>query len=44
MGQWGLDAHGKCAKCGTALPGVFEAKPGNWGARRLPVRMVAYAD
>jgi pyruvate formate lyase activating enzyme len=44
MGQWGLDAHGKCAKCGTALPGVFEAKPGNWGARRLPVRMAAYAD
>ncbi len=44
MGQWGLDAHGKCAKCGTALPGVFEAKPGTWGARRLPVRMAAYAD
>jgi len=44
LGQWGLDAHGKCAKCGTALPGVFEAKPGDWGARRLPVRMTAYAD
>ena len=44
MGRWGLDAHGKCAKCGTALPGVFEAKPGTWGARRLPVRMAAYAD
>ena len=44
LGRWGLDAHGKCAKCGTALPGVFEAKPGTWGARRLPVRMAAYAD
>jgi pyruvate formate lyase activating enzyme len=44
MGQWGLDAHGKCAKCGTVLPGVFEAKPGTWGGRRLPVRMAAYAD
>ena len=44
MGRWGLDAHGKCVKCGTALPGVFEAKPGTWGARRLPVRMAAYAD
>ncbi len=44
LGQWGLDAQGKCASCGTALPGVFEAQPGDWGARRLPVRMAAYAD
>jgi len=44
LGQWGLDAHGKCAKCGTVLPGVFEARPGSWGARRLPVRMAAYPD
>jgi len=44
LGRWGLDAHGKCTKCGTALPGVFEAKPGTWGGRRLPVRMAAYAD
>ena len=44
LGQWGLDAKGQCAKCGTALPGVFEASPGNWGARRLPVRMASYAD
>ena len=44
MGRWGLDAHGKCVKCGTALPGVFEAKPGNWGARRLPVRLAEYSE
>ncbi len=44
LGQWGLDAHGKCAACGTALAGVFETKPGTWGARRLPVSMAAYAD
>ena len=34
LGQWGLDAHGNCASCGTALPGVFEAGPGSWGGRR----------
>jgi len=44
LGQWGLDAQGNCANCGTALPGVFEAKPGAWGGRRLPVRMAAYPD
>lgn len=36
---WGLDGRGACARCGTALPGVFEGAPGTWGARRLPVRM-----
>jgi pyruvate formate lyase activating enzyme len=44
LGQWGLDASGHCARCGTVLPGVFEARPGSWGARRLPVRLAAYAD
>jgi len=33
------DAAGKCRKCGTSLPGVFEAQPGAWGARRQPVRL-----
>ena len=37
LGRWGLDEAGRCATCGTAIPGVFEARPGRWGARRLPV-------
>ena len=28
-----------CAACGTPLAGVFEARPGHWGARRQPVQM-----
>ena len=36
--DWQLD-HGKCPKCGTACAGVFEEKPGDWGAKRLPVRL-----
>ena len=39
IGRWGLDATGHCAGCGLALPGVFEARPGTWGARRVPVRI-----
>jgi len=39
--RWGLDDHGACAACGEPLPGVFEAKPGTWGSRRLPVRLGA---
>jgi pyruvate formate lyase activating enzyme len=30
---WNLTG-GACASCGTKIPGVFEDKPGSWGARR----------
>jgi len=39
LGRWGLDAQGRCANCGTPIPGVFESKPGDWGSRRLPIPM-----
>jgi pyruvate formate lyase activating enzyme len=38
LGAWQLDASGACLNCGTQLPGVFGAKPGAWGRRRVPVR------
>ena len=38
---WRLDASGRCRRCGTACAGVFEAHPGTWGPRRLPVRIAA---
>lgn len=37
LGVWGLDADGCCESCGKPLPGVFEAAPGKWGSRRLPI-------
>lgn len=36
---WGLDPTGCCASCGVRLPGVFDALPGDWGSKRLPVRL-----
>ena len=39
LGLWNLDPDGACARCGTPCPGLFDRKPGVWGARRLPVRM-----
>lgn len=42
LGEWGLDEHGCCKSCGEKLPGVIEAQPGDWGAKRLPVRLAAY--
>jgi pyruvate formate lyase activating enzyme len=39
LGRWALDEHGHCASCGTAVAGVFEARPGTWGSRRQPVKI-----
>ena len=37
--EWRLTRDGSCSACGTACAGVFESRPGTWGARRRPVRM-----
>ena len=39
LGAWRLTGDGRCANCGTSLPGVFDGPPGTWGPRRLPVRI-----
>jgi pyruvate formate lyase activating enzyme len=39
--RWHLDTEGKCKSCGTPCAGVFEERPGDWGAKRQPVRMAA---
>ncbi len=39
LSEWNLDAGGRCNRCGTPCAGVFEARPGQWGARRMPVRL-----
>ncbi|HET6713458.1 MAG TPA: AmmeMemoRadiSam system radical SAM enzyme [Actinomycetota bacterium] len=36
---WHLDAAGRCDSCGRACAGEFEAEPGTWGERRMPVRL-----
>ncbi len=41
--DWRLTADGRCRRCGTPCAGVFESRPGEWGARRLPVRLRDYA-
>jgi pyruvate formate lyase activating enzyme len=39
LGEWNLTDDGRCRSCSTRCAGVFEAAPGDWGARRLPVRL-----
>ena len=40
--KWNLK-DGKCPKCGTVCAGVFESQPGDWGAKRQPVRLADFA-
>lgn len=35
--EWKLDAKGCCRSCGTPCAGVFESRPGDWGAKSAPV-------
>ena len=39
LGRWALGEQGCCQHCGEKISGHFLARPGNWGDRRLPVRM-----
>ena len=44
MDRWGMSAktdydHAACPGCATICTGVFESRPGNWGTRRLAVKL-----
>jgi pyruvate formate lyase activating enzyme len=38
LGKWNLESD-RCRFCDCEIAGVFEEQRGNWGARRLPVRL-----
>jgi len=39
LSEWNLTDDGKCRFCETSCAGYWAATPGNWGAKRLPVRL-----
>ena len=39
---WNLTEDGRCRFCQTPCGGVFDPQPGNWGARRQPVRLANF--
>ena len=44
LSDWNLSPDGDCRSCGTAVPGVFEGQPGDWGARRVPVQLENFRE
>jgi pyruvate formate lyase activating enzyme len=41
--HWGLGQGGHCTECGTSVAGRFEARPGDWGRKRKPIRLSDFA-
>jgi len=41
IGAWRIGGDGRCGACGKPCAGVFENRPGEWGARRMPVRLTS---
>jgi pyruvate formate lyase activating enzyme len=39
IGGYKLTGDGTCRSCGTTIAGVFDGPPGEFGARRIPVRL-----
>jgi pyruvate formate lyase activating enzyme len=37
--DWHLTPKARCQACGQLCAGVFEAEPGTWGSRRMPVNI-----
>jgi pyruvate formate lyase activating enzyme len=44
LDTWQLDGQGRCMRCATVCPGVFEETAGDWGSRRRPIRLADYAQ
>ena len=43
LSDWNLTDDGHCVRCGTRCDGVFDGPPGDWGAKRRPVRLAEFA-
>jgi len=39
ISRYRLDGSGHCRRCGALISGTYDGPPGEWGARRLPVRL-----
>jgi len=39
LSDWNVDGAGRCTQCGTVCAGRFNGPPGNWGRKRLPVKI-----
>lgn len=43
LSEWKLGPSGSCNSCGTVVSGVFDRHAGDWGRKRLPIDIKAFA-
>lgn len=41
LGKWAINQAGQCKYCSTPIAGIFQEHPGEWGAQRLPIRILS---
>lgn len=39
LGEWNLTANAECRFCGHKIAGRFQERPGDWGAKRVSVKL-----
>jgi pyruvate formate lyase activating enzyme len=39
LGAWNVTDTGSCLRCGAQLPGLFDGPAGDWGRKRMPVKL-----
>jgi pyruvate formate lyase activating enzyme len=44
LSDWNLTPEGCCNRCGTRLPGHFDARHGDWGSKRVPIRLSEFSQ
>jgi len=42
--EYHLTDDGHCRFCNYKIAGVFDGPPGNWGPKRLPIRLKNFAN
>ncbi|NOZ54751.1 MAG: AmmeMemoRadiSam system radical SAM enzyme [Gammaproteobacteria bacterium] len=42
--DWNLTPDGLCSVCGNRCVGIFDAQPGEWGDKRLPLNINRYSS
>ncbi len=43
LGEYNLKNKNRCSRCGAVCAGEFDERPGDWGPKRVPVRLSTFS-
>lgn len=44
LGEYNLKNKNQCSRCGAVCAGEFDERPGDWGPKRMPVRLASFSS